>query len=162
MEDRAELVAESLRSTGRVRLRVSGRSMFPWIRPGDVLFICQAELHQVLSGNVVVFVREGRLVVHRVIQKCGTPSEPLLVTKGDAVADADAPVSSVELLGCVAAIYRGGRRINLDTVRQAALGRLLAHVSSSTRLWYPAARLTARAILPLRRALSALRAASAL
>ncbi len=154
MEDRAELVTESLRSTGRVRLRVRGRSMFPWIRPSDVLLVRRVEMRQVFPGDVVVLARAGQFVVHRVIRRCGTTGHPLLVTKGDAVADADAPVSSVELLGCVAAIYRGGRRINLDTVRQAALGRLLALVSSSSRLWHPVARAARRLFIPRRKASS--------
>ncbi len=153
-EVRVGLVAEVLRSAGVVRLRVRGKSMMPWIRPSDVLLVRRVEMRQVSPGDVVVLARAGQLVVHRVIRRCGTIGQPLLVTKGDAVRDADTPVFSSELLGRVTSMHRDGRRINLDTVRQAALGRLLARVSSSSRLWHLVARAARRLFIPRRKASS--------
>jgi signal peptidase I len=100
-----ELAASLIRSTGRLRLGVQGSSMLPAIRPRDVLFVraCPAERARV--GDIVVFVREGRLFSHRVVARQGTR----LVTRGDAVPTADAPVQAHELLGRVKRVVRGSR-----------------------------------------------------
>jgi signal peptidase I len=101
-----ELAAEVLASFGQARLPVTGSSMFPSMQPGDLL-----EVHRpagsIQTGDVVVFERYGKLVVHRVVDRTGD----LLVTRGDRVRYPDAPVPAAAILGCVIAIERRGRRI---------------------------------------------------
>ena len=145
---RVEEIREKLGERGEVRLRVFGGSMVPWIRPGDVLLIRRVDGRQIGAGNVVLFAREDRLFVHRVI---GKRAGGELVTKGDALPRADAPVTTEELLGRVTFILRGTRQISLETPRQIALGRLLSRLSFSSRLWYPLARVTKRMFLPGRK-----------
>lgn len=95
------LVAEVADSFGRVRLRVSGTSMAPGIRPGDLLSVERAKLKEISAGQVVVFSREGRLIAHRVIAKTENAGETCLVTRGDRRWRNDAPVSSAEVVGRV-------------------------------------------------------------
>jgi signal peptidase I len=81
--------------------------MLPWIRPGDVLFILRVAAQQISLGDIVLFAREERLFVHRVVQKRRSDDQLSLVTKGDALAEVDLPLSDNELLGRVAWIDRG-------------------------------------------------------
>ncbi|MGO4884744.1 MAG: S24/S26 family peptidase [Bryobacteraceae bacterium] len=104
-----DLAADVLSSFGQARLPVSGFSMFPCMRPGDLLEI-RRPAGPVRIGEVVVFARHGRLVVHRVVAHTGD----LLATRGDRVRHPDYPISAAEILGSVAAIERHGRRLSPD------------------------------------------------
>jgi signal peptidase I len=122
------LVSEAVRKAGRVRLRVSGASMVPSMRPGDLITVERACAEEISPGEIVVFAREGRLVVHRVTAKvpatAGNPGEPLLktrlLTRGDRARRDDPLVSSSELLGRVTQIRRGSRAVRLRTRLSAA------------------------------------------
>jgi hypothetical protein len=142
-----EQLCRALATGGAVWLRVSGKSMVPWVRPGDILFVRRAVFQHVSPGQVVLVLSRRQLVVHRVIGRCRAASGPALLTKGDAVADADPRVSPAELLGRVEWIERGGRRINLESLAQRALGWLLARASFLSRFCYPAAGLARRLLL---------------
>jgi signal peptidase I len=101
-----DLAAEVLTSFGQARLPVTGSSMFPCMQPGDLLDVRRPS-RPIQSGDVVVFQRHHRLVVHRVVSQTGD----LIVTRGDRLRHPDAPVPVAEILGAVAAIERHGRRI---------------------------------------------------
>lgn len=104
------LAAEVLRSSGSLRLRVMGWSMLPTVWPGDTLVVDSMRSSAVSVGDVVLFSRDRRLFVHRVVAKDGAHDSKFL-TRGDAMPHADAPVSDHELLGKVSCILRNGRRI---------------------------------------------------
>jgi signal peptidase I len=142
--DCCERVTAALRRRGMTWLKVSGNSMLPWIRPGDVLFVQGADIRCVSPGQVVLFARGKRLIAHRVIGRRRVAGQVFLETKGDATWDADAPISETELLGRVSEILRDGRPTRLETLHQAALGRLLACISPARRLWHPLARAAKR------------------
>ena len=117
---KCSLAAEVLRRFGQLRLRVTGASMLPSIWPGDVVAVCSSSLNQISRGDVVLFFRDRRFVVHRVVEVSGDR----LLTRGDSVLGPDTPVSSDELLGRVVSITGAG-----DTRKPARLGvagRLLA------------------------------------
>src|SRR4030095_8213006 len=75
------LAAEVLGCFGELQLRVIGSSMFPSVRPGDVLTIRRCAMSAVESGAIVLFTRDGRLFAHRVVARRNTH----LVTRGDAL-----------------------------------------------------------------------------
>jgi signal peptidase I len=102
-----DLAAEVLTSFGQARLPVTGTSMFPCMQPGDLLDL-RRPTGPITAGEVVVFQRHGRMVVHRVVAQTGD----LYVTRGDRLRYPDAPVPLHDILACVAAIERGGRRIS--------------------------------------------------
>src|SRR3989442_12025276 len=92
-------------------VRAASSSMSPLICPGDQLRLGALEGGRVRAGTIVAFRRAGALIVHRVLGD--TPAG--LVTKGDALVDADEPISTRELLARVTAIRSpGGRSIDLD------------------------------------------------
>ena len=108
------LAAEVVRSFGGLRLRVLGTSMAPSILPGDLVSIQRATLDEISRGEIVLFSRDGRLFVHRVVSVAPAPNAPCLITRGDRLRNDDPPVSPSEFLGRVLSIERGGRRFQPD------------------------------------------------
>ncbi|MGH9863966.1 MAG: hypothetical protein ACRD4H_00975, partial [Candidatus Acidiferrales bacterium] len=94
--------------------------MLPWFRPGDIIFLRKTDLREISRGDVIVFERNGRLCMHRVITLCashnGKKSSAWFISKGDSVAEADEPVCAEEFRGRVEFLYRHGREIRLDSV----------------------------------------------
>lgn len=107
---KCELASEVLRSSGNLRLRVTGWSMLPTVWPGDTLLVERASADQVSDGDIVLFGRDQRMFVHRVIAK-GEPQNQEIVTRGDSMPASDSPVSDKELLGRVSFIVRNGKCI---------------------------------------------------
>jgi len=107
---KCELAAEVLHSSGTLRLQVTGWSMLPSIWPGDTLVIKSAGRGEVFDGDIVLCGRDRRIFAHRVIENSRS-AEFGVVTRGDAMPAADAPVSNGELLGKVSFILRKGTRI---------------------------------------------------
>lgn len=135
------LTEEVVRNFGEVRLRVFGTSMVPAILPGDMVSIQQANLNEISKGEIVLFVRAGRLFVHRVTSPAGAvavvgSAEPCLITRGDRLRQDDGPVTSGELLGRVVSVERNNRRIEFKSNRSNRLMmRLLQSSDGITSLY---------------------------
>jgi signal peptidase I len=106
-----ELATEVLRSSGSVRMRVTGWSMLPVLWPGDTLVIERVNGDAVSEGDIVLFTSGRRFVAHRVMIKDSAFGESKLQTKGDAVSRPDSPVAHDDLLGRVSSIVRNGKSI---------------------------------------------------
>lgn len=108
------LAGDVVRTFGEVRLRVFGTSMVPFILPGDLISVRRALASEISNGDIVLYAREGRIFVHRVV-RCMVSHEPsfapegesFLIARGDRLQHNDPPVSSSELLGKVFSIERG-------------------------------------------------------
>jgi signal peptidase I len=135
-------ILQLMRERGHVTLRVVGGSMGPWLHPGDIITVRHAEPRTIARGNVIVFLRGGFLITHRVISRlrAGADGQVRWKTKGDSALQTDPPVLEEELLGRVSSIERAGRSLPLDTPLQTAIGWLLAGISPLSRFWYPGAR----------------------
>ncbi len=105
---RCSLVAEALRSWGRLKLRASGISMLPALWPGDLLTIQSYQSEQVELGEIVLYMRDGRFFIHRVVSQGLVAKGTFLITRGDCMAENDPPVSRDELLGRICEIQRAG------------------------------------------------------
>jgi signal peptidase I len=133
-----DLAAEVADSFGRVRLRVSGTSMAPAVRPGDLLSVEGAKLKKISEGQVVVFSRGGRLIAHRVVTQTEKAGESYLVTRGDRRWRNDVPVSSAEVVGRVTGIERGGSPVHAPIrpgILQQLICRLLRFSDRATYLY---------------------------
>jgi Peptidase S24-like len=144
-------IAERIRANGSVCFRVFGGNMFPWIRGGDILFARRCDIEHARDGEVVLFERDDRLFVHRVLQRAIANSQEiarsLLLTKGDALDGCDPPVSSAEFLGRVIRLHRKRRHIDLESFGQVFRGRILAHLSRKSFLVYRPLRVVKRLLL---------------
>jgi hypothetical protein len=105
------LAAEVLRTAGSFRLAAFGYSMLPTLWPGDLLTVQAQSFDQVQAPDIVLFTRDSRFFIHRILQKVEAPSERRLVTRGDALPDADVPVSPEEVLGKIVGVRHGRRDV---------------------------------------------------
>jgi hypothetical protein len=110
---KCEMAGEVLRSSGRLRLRVTGWSMLPSVWPGDTLVLERVEGDAVSAGEIILFSRDRRLFAHRVVAKAGglRNAQITITTQGDGMARPDPPVASAAVLGRVSFIIRDGRCI---------------------------------------------------
>ena len=87
--------------------------------------ISRLDGRELLPGEIALYQREGRFIVHRVLSK-STGSINQVLTRGDAMLQHDAPVSNDNLLGKVDFILRNGRKIepsrNLGLTQRAVSG----------------------------------------
>jgi hypothetical protein len=105
--DLAGLVSEVVGRGGSLGFVAQGRSMWPFLRPGDYLVVEAASDRVAARGDVLLY-RAGtdRLVAHRVTGRKGD----LLVLQGDRLWAAPEWVRPEQVLGRVVAVARGGRR----------------------------------------------------
>ena len=103
------LLADLLRGGTTVRMEVTGHSMSPFIRSGDVVTIEPLLGRRPALGEVVALAPGGRLRVHRLV---GWDRRQALF-RGDVAAGADPVASPDDLLGRVTRVERGGRRVRL-------------------------------------------------
>ena len=121
-----EIAEEILRSFGELRFVAQGVSMIPAIFPGDELIVRRESIEDARSGDVVLFRRGGRLFAHRVVACTGTgePEVGAVITRGDALAQSDAPITVGEWLGRVSEVIRRGKPVEFG-VGGSILSRLL-------------------------------------
>ena len=110
----SELIAGSLRAGNEVRVRVAGSSMVPALWPGDELLVRALALAEPSRGDLLMFVRDGRLCTHRLVDMLDQADGARLITRGDAAPQFDPPVAPSEILGTVALITRAGREIPIS------------------------------------------------
>jgi Peptidase S24-like len=113
--DVGALITDTLRRGVAVEFAVTGTSMTPLLRPGDVLTVAPAAAAELARGDVALFTRDGALTAHRVIATAP------LVTRGDACRGADGEIAAACVLGRVVAFRRRGVRVRLDAPAGVAL-----------------------------------------
>jgi len=86
---------------------VTGQSMWPTLRDGDRVWIAHG-LKRVRLGDVIVYRRKGRLIVHRVVLMHAAPTNRHLFTRGDNSQHTDARVERSQVIGQVIAVEHNG------------------------------------------------------
>lgn len=127
--DLLKLCQEVLEKGNTFQFRALGGSMFPFIRPGDLLTTKAVDPTDLLIGEVLLYQREGRSFVHRLIKKKMIDGTHLFITHGDHLAFSDPAIRSSQILGKVTCIERRGRLILLDTPFRRMWGRFIAAAS---------------------------------
>lgn len=99
-----ETVAELWRRQRRtIEARFEGASMWPTIEPGGAVRIACDGIFEV--GDIVLFTFEGRVVLHRVLEKMAADR---IWTIGDANRVPDFPVPASKVIGRVIAVEQEG------------------------------------------------------
>jgi signal peptidase len=122
---RLELAAEVMERGERLSLRVNGSSMLPSLFPGDLLTFRRCAPSEIVVGDIVLFLREGRCFVHRVAERMAVGGASRLRTRGDALPACDPPLGEAEVLGRLSLVERKGRRLpppQLGPVRSLLAG----------------------------------------
>jgi signal peptidase I len=119
----ADFVVDVLRREGAVWVREASSSMWPLIQPGDELRLVPVDRASIQRGMIVAYRGDAAIVVHRLLSR----GPDGIVTKGDALAEPDAPVGWSSVLGRVAALRMpDGRVVDLQSGPRALVVRALA------------------------------------
>jgi Peptidase S24-like len=141
-EVRCSLAAEALRSWGVLKLRATGVSMLPTLWPGDILTVQSFRPDEVESGEIVLYMRQDRFFIHRVVTKNLNRDVAFLITRGDCMSENDPPVGKRELLGRITEVRRADS-VFLPERKLPLFRRLLAFLfchwglfrSAGMRVW---------------------------
>ncbi len=129
-----QLTVKVLGSHGQCRLQVSGSSMLPTLWPGDTVQIERRPLAQLRIGDVVLYERDGRLFLHRLVDLQTNTSGATLITRGDAVPQDDPPFPTDCLLGVLAGVRRGNEYVPIPKDMSAASRLISVLLSRSSWL----------------------------
>ena len=134
---------QALAAFGQLKLRLTGTSMLPALRPGDVVEFHSFQPSEAATGEIVLFRRDGALVAHRVVG-CTADS---LITQGDSLGALDEAVAHADVLGRGVGLTRRNRPVPWSVARRPSW-----HVSRwwfrrfdlATRIWLRWHRFAAR------------------
>lgn len=112
-----EALSDAVRIGNGVRIPVSGRSMGPGFASVSDIVVEPFNPATVSLGSIIVFLRGGRWIVHRVIWKFGRRADAFCITKGDNLVQIDRPyVKASEIQGTVVGLgTRQGAAIDLTS-----------------------------------------------
>ena len=126
-----------------LRVRVTGRSMAPAIRSGEIVVVKKIPVVSLRIGDLILFKNNaGALMLHRILfKRCINDSTIVLRTKGDALKSLDGPIQQSEVLGRVYKIQRKGpagewKTIDLDSLKWRRLNELIALKNLLVALFY--------------------------
>lgn len=106
----ADAVLSLLDEGKNITVTAGGYSMWPAIRPGDIVVIAPCGDEATAAGQVVALRRDGGFVLHRVTNVITAGGRKLIVTCGDAAARADEPAGPDMIAGTVISVNRSGRQ----------------------------------------------------
>ncbi len=123
------LVCRFLRQGLHVRVPVTGSSMAPSIRSGDIVVVAPVTAGLPAPGEVALYATGRRIIAHRLVafDACR------FILKGDAVPVADLPVEIERLLGKVIRVERAQESGMIGRARRIAN---VARVNSLRFLFY--------------------------
>ena len=98
--------------------------MLPTLWPGDVLTVHALRSEDAETGEIVLYMRQDRFFIHRVVGQSCTPGA-FLITRGDCMPRNDPPVRRSELMGRVTQVWRSGS-VFLPRRKLSLPGRYLA------------------------------------
>jgi len=141
--DVMRLFEDILRAGTSLRVRVTGRSMRPFLWGGETLTIEPPACEAFRTGDLILFRnREGLPVLHRLIRARRTEDgNPIFLTKGDALRTFDEEVPGSSVLGRVRLIERpllsgAVRHIEMDALLSRYANYLTAVLGSITAQTY--------------------------
>jgi signal peptidase I len=98
-------IAETLIRNGEhVKIKLTGFSMYPQLRPNDYAIIGHKDFSAIIPGNIVAFKYNKTYVLHRVMKF----ENDHLICKGDARMKNDAPVDKSAIIGVLLRAERNG------------------------------------------------------
>jgi len=119
-----------------LRVRVTGRSMAPFLKGGEVLTIKKVDYASLKKGDLIFFKNlHGSPLLHRLIKKKNVKNNTFMFhTKGDALITFDEPVCEHEILGKVHRIekivsYGRTKSINMESYLWRNINFIIASVS---------------------------------
>lgn len=135
-----ELWCDFFAQKGKGWLPVLTDSMVPMIRPGDQVLISFTGVEQINFGDILLFKRNGELIVHRVLRKWQREEGVYFLEQGD-TRYTFGLVSAKNAIGRVDLVKRGNKIMDLTSplsrITSVALTAWLALSSNAFRSFKP-------------------------
>jgi len=107
-----KLLQEVLEKGNCLRFQALGSSMFPFIRPGDIITAKPISPENLTVGQVLFYYKDGIFFAHRL--KEGS-SNSHMMTRGDNLPFNDNFITPAEVLGKIVMIERNGKKIDMES-----------------------------------------------
>jgi signal peptidase I len=127
------LFADILQQELDLRVKVTGRSMRPFINNGDLVTLRKVSPESLKCGDIIYYTTKNETpVLHRIISKTVLPGNIITFrTKGDALLQKDEPIGADKLLGKAFYVEKslpmfGPFSLNLDSMLSSGLYKIYA------------------------------------
>jgi hypothetical protein len=137
------LLVELLNKNLEIRIRVTGKSMFPFLRGNEMVTIKPARCSSLNKGDIILFqTREGIPHVHRLLRKWrGSNGIWSYGTMGDALFRMEGPIVEHQVLGRVskiecACLGKKEMSVNLETSTWRVINCIIASIQFAKSLIY--------------------------
>lgn len=110
--------------------------MLPALWPGDLLFLESNFSEPLRPGDIVLFQRDGRFFIHRVVRLSSRSGNEEVITRGDCMAEEDLPIAKPDVMGRVREIRRGEKAMippAAPSLAQQLLSWVLCHSNVAHR-----------------------------
>jgi signal peptidase I len=108
-------IMEKLVQKKSFRIKATGNSMLPLLKPEDIVFINTISFEKIRVNDIVFVHKKNTSFIHRVIyRKFVKKRIQYVITKGDNNNHADGHISSPHIYGIVSKIQRGKMIIGID------------------------------------------------
>jgi len=115
-----------MRGTGRESwLTAEGTSMEPLIRKGDRIRFRMDPPAGIEPGGLIVFIRDGALICHRLLEWREESGSRFALQAGDAISEPSA-VPEQDVVGVALELRTRGRSIRLDSAFAVLINKLIA------------------------------------
>jgi len=123
-----ETARELIESGTKVRIKLSGMSMFPQLKPGYYAVVEKIQLEHLQPGDILAFQQNNNYVLHRLIHV----ENEVCICKGDAHNYMDPPVQYQMIIGRVEQIHSAGQMRLLLSAKEKRKARRIVRFS----YWY--------------------------
>ncbi len=109
---RNNFLGELLHVNSSLRFIARGMSMFPFIRPGDIVTVHVIGKKPVRPGDIVAYIDRStkRITSHRILDLNG----PFVLTRGDNNTCRDEQLGRQDILGKVVHVHRRGKELQFS------------------------------------------------
>lgn len=121
-----ELLKNKVHSDGFIDLPAYGNSMFPLIRKGEICRFIFADPSKLIKGDIVLFHSvTGQLVAHRLSNTKEFDGNRVFILKGDTNLGFDQPIKEQQILGVLAYVQKGNKRVHMKGYSASFWGWLI-------------------------------------
>ncbi|MDR7073351.1 signal peptidase I [Fictibacillus barbaricus] len=130
-----DLIRRVLKEKGNILLPANGKSMFPFIRQGDICHFKDCHPSMFKKGDVILFVMPpNQLVAHRFIKRIHVDNRISYLFKGDTNLLFDEPVLSDQIIGKMTMIERRKKLLDLNNNWSNIWGLLIIHLPMMSKI----------------------------
>jgi signal peptidase I len=120
------LVKDLIKKQGWMDLPADGTSMYPLIKKGDICRFISHEASKIKKGDVLLFrTLSGNLVAHRLVRIYTHHNQVMYLLKGDTNLGVDEPITETQIMGELAFIKRGKKKMNVSNPVLHAWGKVV-------------------------------------